>query len=106
MINILIEAFGALTIRNGRRDEEEEKLMRMLDLGKYVYIALGLDKLLPSTKRGITDIANTFRQTRLTTIINVTISAPHPPPQDCPLLNNRWVIKDLLGLRHASSEAH
>ncbi len=104
MINILIEAFGALTIRNGRRDEEEEKLMRML--GKYLYMALGLDKLLPSTKRGITDIANTFRQTRLTTIINATISALHPPPQDCPLLNNRWVIKDLLGLRHASSEAH
>jgi hypothetical protein len=103
MINILIEAFGALTIRNGRRDEEE-KLMRML--GKYVYMALGLDKLLSSTKRGITDIANTFRQTRLTTIINVTISAPHPPPQDCPLLNNHWVIKDLLELRHASSEAH
>jgi len=51
MINILIEAFGALTIRNGRRDEEEEKLTRML--GKYVYMALGLDKLLPSTKRGI-----------------------------------------------------
>ncbi len=48
MINILIEAFGALTIRNGRRDEEEEMLMRML--GKYVYMALGLDKSLPSTE--------------------------------------------------------